>query len=163
MIHINTPQVGEEEIDAVTKVLKSGILTHGLGAGPTVTKFEKEFANFVKAKHAIATNSGTGALHSALAAAGIKRGDEIILPSFTFVAKAQVIVFLGAKPVFVDIEPETYTINPAKVEKAITKKTKAIMPVDLYGLSADIQPIKEIAEKRGLLIIEDAAQAHGAT
>ncbi|HEY4675389.1 MAG TPA: DegT/DnrJ/EryC1/StrS family aminotransferase [Candidatus Bathyarchaeia archaeon] len=163
MIHINTPQVGEEEIDAVTKVLKSGILTHGLGAGPTVTKFEKEFANFVKAKHAIATNSGTGALHSALAAAGIKRGDEIILPSFTFVATAEVIVFLGAKPVFVDIEPETYTINPAKVEKAITKKTKAIMPVDLYGLSADIQPIKEIAEKHGLLIIEDAAQAHGAT
>jgi dTDP-4-amino-4,6-dideoxygalactose transaminase len=163
MIHINTPQVGEEEIDAVAKVLKSGILTHGLGAGPTVTRFEKEFANFVRAKNAIATNSGTGALHSALAATGIKRGDEIILPSFTFVATAEVIVFLGAKPVFVDIEPETYTLNPAKIEKAITKKTKAIMPVDLYGLSADLQPIREIAEKHGLLIIEDAAQAHGAT
>jgi len=162
MIPINAPQIGEEEVEAVVKVLKSGILTHGLGAGPMVTKFEKEFANFVRTKHAIAVNSGTGALHSTLVASGIGRGDEIILPSFTFVATAEVIVFIGAKPVFADIEPETYNISPAKIEKAITRKTKAIMPVDLYGLPADMQPIRDIAAKYGLLVIEDAAQAHGA-
>ncbi|MEM2119224.1 MAG: DegT/DnrJ/EryC1/StrS aminotransferase family protein, partial [Candidatus Bathyarchaeia archaeon] len=129
MIPINFPQIGKEEIEAVTKVLKSGGLTHGLGAGPMVTEFEKSFASFVKAKHAIAMNSGTACLHSALLAAGIKRGDEVILPSFTFVATAEVIVMIGAKPVFVDINPETYNINPTAIEKAVTKKTKAIMPV----------------------------------
>lgn len=163
MISINAPQIGEEEIEAVVKVLKSGVLTHGLGAGPMVTKFEKGFAKFVKAKHAIAVNTGTAALHSAIAEDGIKPGDEVILPSFTFVATAEVVVFAGAKPVFVDIDPETYNISPEEIEKAITKKTKVVMPVDLYGLPADMQPIREIADKHGLTIIEDAAQAHGAT
>lgn len=163
MIPINAPQIGKEEIEAVVKVLKSGILTHGLGAGPMVTQFEKNFANFMKAKHAIAMNTGTGALHSTLAMIGIKHGDEVILPSFTFVATAEAIVIAGAKPVFVDIDPETYNISPEKIEKAITKKTKAIMPVDLYGLPADMKPIREIADKHGLKIIEDAAQAHGAS
>ncbi|MBX5327877.1 MAG: DegT/DnrJ/EryC1/StrS aminotransferase family protein [Candidatus Bathyarchaeota archaeon] len=163
MIPINAPQIGEEEIKAVVKVLKSGILTHGLGAGPMVTQFEKNFAAFMKAKHAIAMNTGTGALHSTLAAVGIKRGDEVILPSFTFVATAEAIVITGAKPVFVDIDPETYNISPEKIEKAITKNTKAIMPVDLYGLPANMKPIREIADKHGLKIIEDAAQAHGAS
>ncbi len=162
MIPINAPQIGEEEIEAVVKVLKSGIITHALGAGPMVTKFESAFAKFVNAKHAIAVNTGTAALHLAIAGAGIKRGDEVILPSFTFVATAEVVAIAGAKPVFVDIDPETYNISPEKVEKAVTKKTKAIMPVDLYGLPADMQPIKEIADKYGLIIIEDAAQAHGA-
>lgn len=162
MIPINAPQIGEEEIEAVVNVLRSGVLTHGLGAGPMVKKFEEEFAKFVEAKHAIAMNSGTAALHSALLGAGIKAGDEVILPSFTFVATAETVVFAGAKPVFVDINPETYTIEPSKIERALTKKTKAIMPVDLYGLPADMQPIREIADKHGLLIIEDAAQAHGA-
>lgn len=163
MIPINAPQIGEEEIAAVVKVLKSGIITHGLGAGPMVTKFEKAFAKFVEAKHAIAVNTGTAALHLALAGAGIKQGDKVILPSFTFVSTAEVIAIAGAKPVFVDIDPETYNISPKKVEKAITKKTKAIMPVDLYGLPADMQPIREIADKHGLTIIEDSAQAHGAS
>ncbi|MEM2970860.1 MAG: DegT/DnrJ/EryC1/StrS family aminotransferase [Candidatus Bathyarchaeia archaeon] len=163
MIQVNVSQIGKEEIEAVVKVLESGVLTHGLGAGPMVTKFEKEFAKFVGAKHAIAVNSGTAALHAALLAVGIKHGDEVILPSFTFVATAEAVVLAGAKPVFVDINPETYTLSPEKVEKAITKKTKVIIPVDLYGLSADIQPIKEIADKHGLAVIEDAAQAHGAT
>jgi dTDP-4-amino-4,6-dideoxygalactose transaminase len=162
MIQINAPQINEQEIEAVVKVLKSGMLTHGLGAGPMVTAFEKSFAEFAKAKHAIAMNTGTGALHSALAAVGVKSGDEVILPSFTFVATAEVIVFVGAKPVFVDIDPDTYTASPEAIEKAITKKTKVIMPVDLYGLPADMQPIREIADKHGLKIIEDAAQAHGA-
>jgi len=162
MIPINAPQIGKEEINAVIKVLESGILTHGLGAGPMVTKFEKEFAEFVNAKHAIAVNTGTAALHLALAAADIQAGDEVILPSFTFVATAEAVVIAGAKPVFVDINPETYNISPEKIEEAIAEKTKAIMPVDLYGLPANMKPIKEIAEKHGLLIIEDAAQAHGA-
>jgi len=163
MIPINAPQIGEEEIEAVVKVLKSGVLTNGLGAGPMVTKFEKAFAKFVKAKHAIAVNTGTAALHLAITGACIKPGDEVILPSFTFVATAEVVVMAGAKPVFVDIDPETYNISSLKIAKAITKNTKAIMPVDLYGLPADIQPIREIADKHGLLVIEDAAQAHGAT
>jgi perosamine synthetase len=163
MIQINPPQIGQEEIDAVVKVLKNGMLTHGLGAGPMVTKFEEGFAKFVKAKHAIAVNSGTAALHATLLAADVKSGDEVILPSFTFVATAEMVVVAGAKPVFVDIDPETYNISPQKIGKAISKKTKAIMPVDLYGLPADMQPIREIADKHGLSIIEDAAQAHGAT
>jgi dTDP-4-amino-4,6-dideoxygalactose transaminase len=163
MIQINGPQIGEEEIKAVVKVMRSGGLTHSLGAGPMVTEFEKSFAGFMKAKHAIAMNSGTAALHSSLLAAGVKRGNEVILPSFTFVATGEVVVMIGAKPVFVDIGPDTYNVSPKAIEKAITKRTKAIMPVDLYGLPADTQPIREIADKHGLKIIEDAAQAHGAS
>jgi len=163
MIQINAPQIGEEEIKAAIRVMKSGVLTHGLGAGPMVTQFENSYAKSVKSKYAVAMNSGTAALHSALAAAGVKHGDEVILPSFTFVATAEVIVWQGAKPVFVDIEADTYTISPEAVRKAVTDKTKVIMPVDLYGLPADTQPIREIADKHGLKIIEDAAQAHGAT
>ncbi|MEM2250399.1 MAG: DegT/DnrJ/EryC1/StrS aminotransferase family protein, partial [Candidatus Bathyarchaeia archaeon] len=162
MIPINAPQIGEEEIEAVAKVLKSGILTHALGAGPMVKKFEEEFARFVEAKHAIAVNSGTAALHMALAAAGVKQGDEVVLPSFTFVATAETVVLAGARPVFVDINPETYNVSPEAVEKALTKKTKAVIAVDLYGSPADLKPIREIADKHGLKVIEDAAQAHGA-
>jgi perosamine synthetase len=162
MIHINAPQIGEEEIKAVVKVLKSGVLTTGLGAGPKVTEFENAFARFVKTKHAVAVNSGTAALHTALATVGVKARDEVILPSFTFVATAEVVVFNRARPVFVDVDPDTYTVSPEAIEKAVTKKTKAVMPVDLYGMPADMQPIREIADKHGLKIIEDAAQAHGA-
>lgn len=163
MIQINQPQIGKEEIEAVLKVLKSGILTHGLGAGPMVTQFENLFGKFVKARHAVALNSGTAALHSALAAAGVKKGDEVILPSFTFVATAEVIVFRGAKPVFVDIDHETYTLSAEKMQKAITEKTRAVMPVDLYGMPSDMKPIRQVADKHELKVIEDAAQAHGAT
>ena len=162
MIPINAPQIGEEEIEAVIKVLKSGTLTTGLGNGPNVVGFEKAFAEYVKSKYAIAVNSGTAALHAALLSVGVSEGDEVILPSFTFVATAEMVVLTGAKPVFVDINPETYTIDPSKIEEAITEKTKAIIPVDLYGLSADMKIIREIADKYDLKIIEDAAQAHGA-
>jgi perosamine synthetase len=163
MIPVNAPQIGKEEIKAVTKVLKSGTLTHGLGGGPVVTKFEEAYAKFVKAKHAIAVNSGTAALHLALLGAGVKLGDEVILPSFTFVATAEIVVMAGAKPVFVDIDPDTYDISPKKIERAVTKRTRAIIPVDLYGLPADMQPIREIADKHGLAVVEDSCQAHGAT
>jgi perosamine synthetase len=163
LIPINLPKIGEEEVEAVVKVLRSGILTSGLGAGPMVTQFEKKFAEFVCVKHAVAVNTGTAALHSAIVAAGVKQGDEVILPSFTFVATAEAVVMAGGKPVFTDVDPETYNISLAEIKKNITKKTKAIIPVDLYGLSADIKPISEIATKRGLAVVEDAAQAHGAT
>jgi len=162
MIPINAPQIGQEEVEAIIQVLKSGILTHSLGAGPMVKRFEEDFAKFVEAKHAVAVNSGTAALHMAVSAVGIKRGDEVILPSFTFVATAETVVMAGAKPVFVDINPETYNISPDEVEKAITKRTKAVIAVDLYGAPADLKPIREIADKHGLKVIEDAAQAHGA-
>ena len=163
MISINLPKIGEEEVQAVVKVLRSGMLTSGLGAGPEVLAFEKKFADFVCAKHAVAVNTGTAALHSAVLAVGVKQGDEVILPSFTFVATAEAIVLAGAKPVFVDIDPKTYNLSPSGVEKAITKKTKAILPVDLYGFSADMKILKEIASNRGLALVEDAAQAHGTT
>ncbi len=163
MIYINLPKIGEEEVQAVVKVLRSGMLTSGLGAGAEVSAFEKSFADFACAKHAIAVNTGTAALHSAVLALGIKQGDEVILPSFTFVATAEAVVLAGAKPVFADIDPKTYNLSPTAVEKSLTKKTKAIMPVDLYGFSADMKPIKEIASKHSLAVIEDAAQAHGTT
>lgn len=163
MIPINLPKIGEEEIEAVIKVMRSGILTTGLGAGPKVTEFEKNYAAFAGVEHAIAVNTGTAAIHASLLAAGVKAGDEIILPSFTFVATAEVVVIAGAKPVFVDIDPETYTISPTATEKAITEKTKAIIPVDLYGLPADINLLKEISAKHNIAVIEDAAQSHGAT
>jgi len=161
LISINAPQIGDEEIEAVVKVLRSKGLTHGIGAGPRVTEFENAFAGFVKAKHSVAMNSGTATLHSSLAVAGVKASDEVILPSFTFVATAETVVMTGAKPVFVDIDPNTYNMSPKAFQKAITKKTKAVMAVDLYGLPAEIPEIKRIAETRGLVVIEDAAQAHG--
>ncbi len=163
LIPINLPKIGEEEVEAVVKVLRSGMLTQSLGAGPMVTCFEKNYAKFAGVKHAIAVNTGTAALHLAVVAAGVKAGDEVILPSFTFVATAEAVVMAGGKPVFADIDPETYNISPAEIGKAITKKTKAIVPVDLYGLPADINPIREIAATHGLAVVEDAAQAHGAT
>ncbi len=157
------PLMGKEEIKAVTGVLKTGILTGRLGSGPKAKQFEDSFAKFAEAKHAIAVNSGTAALHMALWAKNIKRGDEVILPSFTFIATAEAVALVGAKPVFVDIKPNTYNIDPRKIKPAITGKTRAIMPVDLYGLPAETDKIREIAEKHGLLVVEDAAQAHGAS
>ena len=163
MIPINMPKIGQEEIDAVVSVMKSGILTTGLGAGPKVSEFEKNFAFFAGVKHAIAVNTGTAALHGALLAAQIKHGDEVILPSFTFVATAEAAALTGAKVVFADIDPQTYTLSPKAVKKALTPKTKAIIPVDLYGLPSDTAPIKELAAKKDIVVIEDCAQSHCAT
>lgn len=162
MIPVNLPLIDDEEIEAVIKVLRSSILTGRVQSGPWVKRLEDGFADFVKTKYAFAVNSGTAALHLALMAAGVGIGDEVIVPSFSFIATAEVVALVGAKPVFVDINPRTYNIDREKIEKAVTKKTRAIVPVDLYGLPADMQPIREIADKHRLVIVEDAAQAHGA-
>ncbi|MGH9721186.1 MAG: DegT/DnrJ/EryC1/StrS family aminotransferase [Bryobacteraceae bacterium] len=130
--------------------------------GPEVAAFEQNFAEYTAATHAIALNSGTSALHLALLAAGIGPGDEVITVPFTFVATVATIVYTGARPVFVDIDAVSFTMDPACIEAAITPKTRAIMPVHLYGQPADMDPILEIARRRGLVVIEDAAQAHGA-
>ncbi|MDO9085300.1 MAG: DegT/DnrJ/EryC1/StrS family aminotransferase [Anaerolineaceae bacterium] len=159
MISISNHFIGEEEKQAVLEVLESGMIVQG----PWVAKLEEEFAKMCGVKHAIATTSGTTALHVALLANGIKPGDEVITTPFTFIASANSILFTGAKPVFVDIDEETFNINPDLIEAAITSKTKAIMPVHLYGYVCDMDAILKIAEKYNLKVIEDACQAVGAT
>ena len=158
MIHMAKPQIGDDEKKAVMEVLDSGIIAQG----PRVKAFEEGFAAMCGTNHAIATTSGTTALHVALLANGIGRDDEVITSAFTFIASANSILFVGAKPVFVDIDPRTFNIDPSRIEAAITKKTKAILPVHLYGLSCDMEPIIKIAEEHGLIVIEDACQSHGA-
>jgi dTDP-4-amino-4,6-dideoxygalactose transaminase len=130
--------------------------------GEEVAAFEQEFAAYCGTRHAIAVNTGTSALHLALLAAGIGPGDEVITVPFTFVASVSAVCYTGARPVFVDIEPRTLTMDASKLEAAITPRTKAIMPVHLYGQMADMAPIMEIAARRGIPVIEDACQAHGA-
>ena len=157
MIPIAKPLLGKEEINAVKEVIESGIIA----SGPKTVEFEKRFADFVGTKYAIATTSGTTALHLALLSMDIENGDEVIVPSYTFIASANTVLFCDAKPVFCDINLGTFNIDYEKIEGLITKKTKAIMPVHLYGQPADMGPIQEIAEKHGIKIIGDAAQAHG--
>lgn len=130
--------------------------------GPGVAAFEERFADYCQVSHCRAVNSGTSALHLALEAAGIGDGDEVITVSLTFVATTAAILYSGATPVFVDVDPATWTMDPELIEAAITPRTKAIMPVHLHGLMADMDPIMEIARRHGLIVIEDAAQAHGA-
>ena len=158
MIHIAKPQIGEEEKQAVWAVLQSGILAQG----PRVAELEKKFAEYCGVKHAVATSSGTTALHVALLAHGIGPGDEVITTPFTFIASANTIRYVGATPVFVDIDPVTFNIDPAAVEAAITERTKAIMPVHLFGLTCDMGALMRIAEQHNLIVVEDACQSHGA-
>jgi perosamine synthetase len=158
MIPIARPLLGKEEIDAVTKVLSSGMIAQG----PKVEEFELAFSEYIGCEYAAAVNSGTAALHIALLAHGIGKEDEVITSPFTFIATANSILYTGARPVFADIEPDTYNIDPEKIQEKITSKTKAIMPVHLYGHSADMKAITEIAEDRKLVVVEDACQSHGA-
>lgn len=147
------------EIDkAVIDVIESGNFV----LGPYVSAFESEFAAYSGAKHGIAVNSGTSALHLALLAAGVGPGDEVITIPFTFVATVSAICYTGATPVFVDVEPRSFTMDPAQLEKKITAKTKAILPVHLYGQMADMDAILAIGNRHGIPVIEDACQAHGA-
>jgi len=157
-INIASPQIGKEEIKAVVDVMKSGMLAQG----PKVAEFEEKFAKFIGTKYAVATSNGTTALEVVLRAYGIKEGDEVITTPFTFIASANAILYTGARPVFVDINPVTFNIDADLIEKAITKKTKAILPVHLYGGACDMTAIMKIAKKHKLAVIEDACQAHGA-
>ena len=151
-------KIKPEILDAVAKVFESTQFV----LGQEVTAFEEEFAHYCGARYGIAVNTGTSALHLALLAAGVGPGDEVITVPFTFVATTAAIVYCGARPVFIDIDPMTYTMDPGLIEAAITPRTKAILPVHLYGHPADMRPIQEIARRHGLAVIEDAAQAHGA-
>jgi dTDP-4-amino-4,6-dideoxygalactose transaminase len=144
--------------DAIQKVIDD---TSFVG-GPYLKAFEEQFADFCGAKHAIGVSSGTDALHVALVACGIGRGDEVITVPNTFIATTEAISLAGAKPVFVDVDAESYNIDVSQVEAALTPQTKAIIPVHLYGQPADMDPLREIAERHGLVVIEDACQAHGA-
>jgi dTDP-4-amino-4,6-dideoxygalactose transaminase len=158
MIPISKPILGAREKKAVLKVLDSGFLAQGA----KVEEFEKRFAEYIRVKYAIAISSGTTALHLALLAHGIKKGDEVITTPFTFIASSNAILYCGAKPVFVDIG-EDFNINPDLIEKKITKKTKAILPVHLFGYPANMVKIMKIAKKYHLAVIEDCCQAHGAS
>jgi len=159
MIPISHPLIEDEEKAAVLAVLGSGQLAHG----PRVQEFEGRFAEFVGAAHAVAVTSGTSSLHLALLAHGIGPGDEVITPAFSFVASADCALFVGARPVFADIEPETFTLDPADVEARITPRTRAILPVHLFGQTCDLDAITAIARAHDLVLIQDACQAHGAT
>ena len=144
--------------DAVLRVLDSAQFI----LGPAVASFERDFAAFCRTSEAIGVNTGTSALHLALLAAGVGPGDEVITVPFTFVATVAAIEYAGAKPVFVDVEPDYWTMDPSKLKAALTPRTKAIVPVHLYGQPADMDPILDFARAHGLVVIEDACQAHGA-
>ena len=159
MIPIARPDLGQDEIDAVADVIRSGIVAQG----PRVREFEAAWADYCGVRHAIATSNGTLALMAILDQLGIGPGDEVITVAHTFAATANAILSTGAVPVFVDIEPDTYLIDAARIEAAITPRTRAIMPVHLFGLVADMDMIGAIADRHGLAVIEDACQAHGAT
>lgn len=156
-IPITKPELGEEEKKHVAKVIESGWLSQG----PKVAEFEEVFADYVGARFAVATTSCTTALHSALTVMGIGQGDEVILPSLSFIATANSVIHCGARPVFIDVDPNTCNIDFREIEKLITAKTRAIMPVHQMGLPADLDPIREIAERYRLVLIEDAACAIG--
>lgn len=159
MIAIAHPLIGAEEEAAALRVLASGRLAQG----ERVAAFEQSFAELCQVREAIAVSSGTAALHLALLAHDIGRGDEVITTAFSFAATANAILLAGATPVFVDIEPDTYNLDPAQAEIALTRRTKAILPVHLYGHPCDMNRLQQIAEAYSLMLIEDASQAHAAT
>lgn len=159
MIPVSKPYIGEEEKQAVMAVLDSGMIVQG----PRVAEFEKQFAAVCGTKHAVATSSGTTALHLAMLAHGIGPGDEVITSPFTFIASVNSILYAGATPVLVDIEEDTFNIDPEAIERAITPRTKAILCVHLFGHLCDMDALQAIADKHGLVIIEDACQSVGGT
>jgi perosamine synthetase len=158
MIPIARPQMGEEEKELVWSAMSSGALAQGA----RVRELEERFADFIGVPHAVATSSGTTALHLALLTSGVGPGDEVITVPFTFFASASTVLFTGARPVFVDVSEANFNIDVGQIEAAITPRTRAILPVSLYGQPADLAAIAAIAERRGLALVEDAAQSHGA-
>ncbi len=158
-VPITKPFLDDREERAIVEVLRSGWVAQG----PKVAEFERLVAHYVGARHAVATSNCTTALHLALTLAGVAPGDEVIVPSFSFIATANAVRYTGATPVFVDIDPRTYNMDPACVEGAITPRTKAVMPVHQLGLAADMDRVNAIARAHGLAVVEDAAPAIGAT
>jgi perosamine synthetase len=156
-IYLSRPDITEKEIEAVCSVLRSP----NLSLGPKLTEFENAFSQYIGTKRAVAVNSGTSGLFLCMSALGLGQGDEVITTPFTFIASATVIMMAGAKPVFVDIEPESLNIDAAKIESAITNKTKAILPVEVFGNPAGMDKVHEVAEKHGLIVIEDCCEALG--
>jgi perosamine synthetase len=158
-IPVCAPVLGERELEYLTKCIRSSWIS---SLGPFVAEFEGKFAQFCETQFGVTTNSGTTALHLALVALGIGKGDEVILPAFTMIASINAIEYTGAKAVLVDADRETWNMDVSAIRRKITEKTKAIMPVHIYGHPTDMDPITEIASELGLRIIEDAAEAHGA-
>lgn len=159
-IRVTEPSITRREIRFVTKAITDG---WGINAYTYVKRFEEEFATYIGVNHAIATSSCTGALHVALTALGVGKDDEVIIPDITWAATAFAVHYVGAKPVFADMLSDTWCIDPSKIEKLITRKTKAIIPVHIYGHPADMDAINRIAKKHRLFVIEDAAESVGAT
>lgn len=159
MIPVAEPWITDREVELVTDAVERGWISP---AGDYIDEFEQSFAEFVGTNHAFTTSSGTSALHLSLVAAGIGPGDEVIVPDLTWIACGNVVEYVGADPVFVDVTEETFTIDPGAVEAAITDDTAAIMPVHLYGYPCDMDPILDLAEKHDLFVVEDCAEAHGA-
>jgi perosamine synthetase len=159
MIPITEPSIGKEEFQNINDALKGGWIS---SKGKYIEIFEKKFSTYCGMNFGVATSNGTTALHLALAALGVKRGDEIIVPSLTFIATANVVNYCNAKPVFVDSHPDYWCIDPEKIEERITSKTKGIIPVHIYGHPCNMDHIMDIAEDRNLFVVEDAAEAHGA-
>jgi perosamine synthetase len=159
LIPVNEPWISETAKQWVREVVESGFVS---SAGPMVAKFETAFADYLGVEHALATNSGTSALHLALLALGIGAGDEVIVPDFTMIATANAVLYCGATPVFADVEADTFGLDPRMIERVITRRTRAIVVVHVYGHSADMDPIMAVARAHGLAVVEDAAEAHGA-
>ena len=158
-IPVAAPELGEEELANVVAAVRSGWIS---SLGAFIGEFERDFAAFCGAAHGVAVSNGTAALHLALVAAGVGPGDEVLLPSLTFVATASAVRYCGATPVFIDSELETWQLDPAAFEAKLTPRSKAIIAVHLYGHPCDMEPIRKLAERRGLAVVEDAAEAHGA-
>lgn len=158
-IPVAQPVLGEEELANVVAAVRSGWIS---SLGPFIEEFEREFAGFCGIRYGVALASGTAALHLALAAVGVREGDEVLLPSLTFVATANAVRYCGATPVFVDSDPDTWGLDPTLLEARISRRTRAILPVHLYGHPCDMDPILELARRYGLAVVEDAAEAHGA-
>lgn len=159
MIPVCVPLLGEKELEYVVDCVRTNWIS---SKGKYVEEFEEKFAKYCGCKYGVSTTSGTTALHLALASLGITKGDEVIIPTFTMVATAFAVVYCGAKPVLVDAEPETWNMDIEKIKEKITDRTKAIMPVHIYGHPCDMDPIIELAEEHELYVVEDAAEAHGA-
>ena len=158
MIKVSKPIINDEEINAVTEVLRSGRYADG----PKAKEFEDKFSKYIGTKYAVAASSGTSSLHMALIAVGVKPGDEVIVPALTFFATVEAVLHQGAIPVFADLNPETYVLDPADFENKITEKTKAVIPVHLFGQPVEMDEFLEISKKHNIAVIEDCAQAHGA-